>query len=119
MQIFLGDEMKDLLTQLRKTYTYIIVDLSPLSPVVDVRATTEIIDFYFYIIEWGNTRVDVISEALRGAPDVYENIVGFVLNKVDVDVIGRYCTYQTRYDRHAYLVKSKEMGLKRYYYSKN
>lgn len=115
MQIFRGDAMKSLLDQLRNSYKFIILDLSPLLPVVDVRATTDLIDFYFYVIEWGHTRVDIINEALRSAPDVYENTIGFVLNKVDVEVIGRYCTYQVGYDRHAYLVKAKGKSVKQLY----
>ena len=106
MEMFRGDAMGAVLAQLRNSYEYIIADLSPLSPVVDVRATTDLIDCYLYIIEWGRTRVDVIDETLRRAPDVYDNIFGFVLNKVDVKDIGRYSRYKMGYDRPSYLVKS-------------
>jgi len=112
MEVFRSDAMKALLDRLRNTYKYIIVDLSPLRPVVDVRATTDLIDFYFYVIEWGATRVDVVNEALRGAPEVYEKVNSIVLNKVDVNVIGRYCKYQIGYDRDAWLVKAKGKSIK-------
>ena len=105
IEVFYGDAMRALMAQLRDSYEYIIVDLSPLLPVVDVRATTDLIDCYLYIIEWGRTRVDVINETLRGAPDVYHNIYGFVLNKVDVNDIGRYSRYKMGYRRPPYLAK--------------
>jgi succinoglycan biosynthesis transport protein ExoP len=114
-QIFTGDAMKALLNQLRAKYKYIIVDLSPLMPVVDVRATTDLVDGYLYVIEWGRTRIDHVNEALGGAPGVYENIIGFVLNKVDADTIGRYRPYQMGYNRHGYLTQPKRKAIKDFF----
>lgn len=115
MQVLRGDSLKQLFEELRKKYEYIVVDLPPLLPVVDVRATTELVDFYFFVIEWGRTRVDIINEALSGALEVYENVAGFVLNKVDLNVISRYRGYQQRYKRHAYFESRKGKKLRRAY----
>ena len=38
-EILASDARKTLFEQLRETFDYVIVDLSPLAPVVDVRAT--------------------------------------------------------------------------------
>jgi polysaccharide biosynthesis transport protein len=81
---------KKLFEQLRLSYDYIVVDLPPLAPVIDVRATGHLIDFYFLVIEWGGTKIDVVQHALNTARPVYENLVGAVLNKTDMDQIGRY-----------------------------
>jgi len=56
-QILSSQAMKHLFDMLRSDYEYIIVDLSPLAPVVDVRATTDLIDFYVFVVEWGATTI--------------------------------------------------------------
>ena len=58
--------------RLREAYDYIIVDLSPLAPVVDVRAMTHLIDSFVFVAEWGRTKMDVAEHALSSARGVYE-----------------------------------------------
>ena len=76
--------------RLRASFDYVIVDLSPLAPVVDVRAMTHLVDSFVFVIEWGRTRIGIVEQALSGARGVYENLLGVVLNKVDMDKLGRY-----------------------------
>jgi succinoglycan biosynthesis transport protein ExoP len=76
----------------RESYDYIIVDFSPISPVIDVRATARWVDAYVYIVEWGGTRPDLAKYALKNAPELREKILGAVLNKVDLNVLKRYGT---------------------------
>jgi polysaccharide biosynthesis transport protein len=70
-----------LMETLRERFENVVVDLSPLIPVVDVRATTQLIDAYVLVVEWGRTRVDQVERALRGAPGLYDSLLGVVLNK--------------------------------------
>ena len=79
-----------LFEELRSRYEYIIVDLSPLAPVVDVRITTHLVNSYVFVIEWGATKIDVVKRALADAPGVRENLLGAVLNKADVSQLNRY-----------------------------
>jgi Mrp family chromosome partitioning ATPase len=88
---------KKLLEQLRLSYDYIVIDLPPLAPVIDVRATAHLVDFYFLVVEWGGTKIDVVQHALSRARHVYENLAGAVLNKVDMDQIGRYDIHRREY----------------------
>ena len=74
-----------------------IVDLSPLAPVVDVRAMTHLIDSFVFVVEWGRTKIDVAEHALRAAPGVHENLLGAVLNKADMNSLGRYEAYRGNY----------------------
>ena len=89
--------MKKLFEQLRERYDYVLVDLPPLAPIVDVRATTQLVDSFIYVIEWGRTKIDIVEHALGGAQGVYENLLGVVLNKVDMNVFGRYANQQGDY----------------------
>ena len=75
---------------MRSTYDYIIVDLPPLTPLVDVRATTPLIDCFVLVVEWGQTKIDVVQHALHTAPNIYECMIGTVLNKTDIKAMTRY-----------------------------
>jgi polysaccharide biosynthesis transport protein len=87
---------------LREAYDYVIVDLSPLAPVVDVRAMTHLVDSFVFVVEWGRTKIDIAEHALAGAQGVYENLLGVVLNKVDFKILGRYDGGRQSYYRNRY-----------------
>ena len=102
----LGSEgVKQFFKALREKFDYVIVDLSPLAPVVDVRATTHFVDAYVYVIEWGKTKFDVVERAFTEARGVRQNILGVVLNKADLSALNRYDSYYgSRYHKkyHSY-----------------
>jgi polysaccharide biosynthesis transport protein len=89
-EILASAATKRLFEQLRLSYDYIIVDLPPLAPIIDVRATGHLVDFYFLVVEWGVTKIDVVSHTLRGARLISEHLLGAVLNKTDMDQITHY-----------------------------
>jgi polysaccharide biosynthesis transport protein len=89
-EILSAEQTRKLFDKLRAMYDYIIVDLPPLTPVVDVRATTALIDCFILVVEWGRTKIDVVEHALHTAPNVYEALIGTVLNKTDIKAMGRY-----------------------------
>jgi polysaccharide biosynthesis transport protein len=95
--ILAGAKMKQLFDELRKQYDFVLVDLSPIAPVIDVCATTEFIDSYVLVIEWGRTTIDVVQHALRAAPLPSGSILGAVLNKADVKILKTYDPYLTGY----------------------
>ena len=89
-EIIASHAMKQLFDQLRERFDYVIVDLSPLAPVIDVRSTISLVDSYLFVIEWGKTKIGVVEEALSASRGVYDNLLGIVLNKVDVKRLSRY-----------------------------
>jgi succinoglycan biosynthesis transport protein ExoP len=108
-EVLACEATKILFERLRQSYEYIIVDLPPLAPVVDVRAMTHLVDSFVFVIEWGRTKIDVVERALRMAPGVYGNLLGVVLNKADLNLLGRYeshCrdyVYNRHYARYGYV----------------
>jgi polysaccharide biosynthesis transport protein len=104
-EILASAAMKKLFESLRSAYDYVIVDLPPLAPVVDVRSTTNIIDSYVYVVEWGRTKIDVVEHCLSGAPGVYDRLLGVVLNKADINVLGRYEGYHGHYYYNKYYAR--------------
>lgn len=104
-EILASATMKKLFEHLRSIYDYVIVDLPPLAPVVDVRSTTNIIDSYVYIVEWGRTKIDVVEHSLSAAPGVYDRLLGVVLNKADTNILGRYEGYHRNYYYNKYYAR--------------
>lgn len=100
--------MKKLFEQLRERYDCIIADFSPIAPIIDVRATTHLVDSFIFVIEWGRTNIDIVEHALGNAPGIHENLLGVVLNKVDMNIFGRYANvhedyyYNKHYARYGY-----------------
>jgi Mrp family chromosome partitioning ATPase len=88
---------KGLFERLRHSYDFVVVDLPPLAPLADVRATTHLVDSYLLVVDWGRTSTAIVQHALDRAPHVYERIVGAVLNKVDIRTLKLYDSSRARY----------------------
>lgn len=89
-EILASDAAKTLFDKLRTKYDYIVVDLSPLGPVLDVRVTTHLIDSYVFVVEWGRTNINVVQRTLKSAPGINDNLLGAVLNKTDLKLLSHY-----------------------------
>jgi polysaccharide biosynthesis transport protein len=96
-EILSSEQTGKLFDKLRGSYDYVIVDLPPLAPIVDVRTTTPLIDCFVLVVEWGRTKTDVVQHALHTAPNVYEALIGAVLNKTDMRAMKRYDNYLNDY----------------------
>jgi succinoglycan biosynthesis transport protein ExoP len=96
-EILASVAIKSLIDKLRGAFDYVIVDFPPLAPVVDTRTTASFIDSYVYIVEWGRTKIDVVEHCLSNAREVYDRLLGVVLNKANMSVLQRYEPYRTYY----------------------
>ena len=82
--------MAQLLSEVGAHADYIIVDLPPLGPVVDVRAAVKYFDGVLFVLEWGATSRDLVVEAFEANPQVYDKCIGVILNKVDTHRLHFY-----------------------------
>lgn len=82
--------MQDLITQLREQYDYVVMDASPLLPVVDTLALAAVADKIVMIVEWSRTSRTSVSEALKALRFARFSIAGIVLNKVDFKRLASY-----------------------------
>jgi len=81
--------VKQMLKTARTTYDYILVDLPPILPVVDVKATAALFDAFVLVVKWGSTPNDEIVRAARASPALSERLLGTVLNNADEVVMQR------------------------------
>jgi succinoglycan biosynthesis transport protein ExoP len=96
-EILASEAFGQLIDRLRETFDYIIIDFPPLAPVVDVRATTNIVDSYVFVVEWGRTRIKMVQRQLDSAPEICDRLLGVVLNKADTKMLNRYEDYYGSY----------------------
>jgi succinoglycan biosynthesis transport protein ExoP len=105
-EILASEAFAGLIESLRELYEYIIIDFPPIAPVVDVRATGQVVDSYIYVVEWGRTPKSSVRHHLLGAPQIYERLLGVVLNKANTRVMSRYQhgsgEYYGKYGRYGY-----------------
>ncbi len=88
--------MKDMLRAARNNYDYVLVDLPPILPVVDVKAVAHLLDAFVMVVEWGSTSTDEILKAAGASSIVSERLLGAVLNKADEAVMRRFEGYSDR-----------------------
>jgi succinoglycan biosynthesis transport protein ExoP len=101
-EIMASEAMKEIFAKLRHMYDYVIVDLPPLAPVVDVRSSAHLIDSFVFVVEWGNTKIDVITHGLHKTQIIQDRILGVVLNKVNMGALGRLESNRGNYYNNKY-----------------
>jgi polysaccharide biosynthesis transport protein len=88
--------MKEMLRAAKNDYDYVLVDLPPILPVVDVKAVAHLFDAFVLVVEWGSTSTDEIVKAVGASSIVSERLLGAVLNKADEAVMRRFEGYSDR-----------------------
>jgi succinoglycan biosynthesis transport protein ExoP len=88
--------MKEMLKLASKDYDYVLVDLPPILPVVDVKAVAHLFDAFVLVVEWGSTSTNEILKAVNSSSILSERLLGAVLNKADETVMRRFEGYSDR-----------------------
>ncbi|MDR3435451.1 polysaccharide biosynthesis tyrosine autokinase [Telmatospirillum sp.] len=83
-------QMEHLLQALARSFDYVVVDLPPLGPVIDVRAAGRLFDGFLFVVEWGKTTRNVVKTTFNDDAVLYEKCFGVVLNKVEKDKLDLY-----------------------------
>jgi len=104
-EILASKAMHALVTSLRSKFDYVVLDMPPMAPVVDVRVSSTFVDSYVFVVEWGKTKIDVIKHNLRGSSEIQDKLLGVVLNKADTKALARYESYHGRYYYQKYYAR--------------
>src|SRR6266478_3679024 len=88
--------MKEMLRAAKNDYDYVLVDLPPILPGVDVKAVAHLFDAFVLVVEWGSTSTDEIVKAVGASSIVSERLLGAVLNKAYEAVMRRFEGYSDR-----------------------
>lgn len=107
-ELLASREMAGLIEEARASFDYIILDLPPLAPVVDVRAVTPYVDGFACVVEWGRTPRAVVQSKLEADPALAKKCLGIMLNKVDLDRMKLYGSEGTTYGDPRYSAYFRE-----------
>ena len=75
--------MEKLLIAARDAYDYVIIELAPIVPLVDVKTIERFIDSFVFVVEWGRSERSLVLEALSNTEIIRERLTGIVLNKAN------------------------------------
>jgi polysaccharide biosynthesis transport protein len=98
--LLISRHMRDLIALLRNRFDYIVIDASPLLPVIDALALATMVDKILVIVEWNHTSRAILSEAFRVLRPEAHRVAGIVFNKVDLNQMHRY-SYRGGYQYRA------------------
>ena len=85
-----SQSMHKLLVKARESFSYIVVDLPPLAPVVDVKAFANRVDGFVFVTEWGKTTRSLVKTILDSNPQINVKVLGIILNKADMGQMKYY-----------------------------
>jgi succinoglycan biosynthesis transport protein ExoP len=88
--------MAGLLVSAGTFFDYIIIDLPPIGPVVDVRAAARLFDAFLLVVEWGKTARSVVKNAIIEDDMLYDKCIGVIFNKVNVDKLDLYNNHSSK-----------------------
>lgn len=108
-EIVASPQFRALLDRLAARYDWVVVDLPPIGPVVDVRAAAQAIGSFVFVLEWARTPLSVAQACLAAAPEVRDRMIGAVLNKADLARLDRFEPHM-RYGRDGYYVGRTARG---------
>ncbi|MBW2737617.1 MAG: polysaccharide biosynthesis tyrosine autokinase [Deltaproteobacteria bacterium] len=79
-----SERMQNLINELREEYGRIVIDSPPIAAVTDPVILSRLVDGVVLVIHAGITSRDLIANAVRQLRDIQANILGSVLNNVDI-----------------------------------
>ena len=99
--VFGSSAFEALLEQLRQRYDLIILDTAPVLAVADTRAIVSKVDGVLLAVRWKKSATGIVRKALHEVQASKANVLGIVLNNVDLEAQARY-----GYDRSGYYYRS-------------
>ncbi len=86
--------MEELLLKARDLYDFVIIEAPPIMSVVDIKMIEQHVDQFVLVVEWGETKLRLVQEAMLEVEGVRERLSCVVLNKVDPDALKALDSYK-------------------------
>jgi polysaccharide biosynthesis transport protein len=89
-QVLASAGMLRLLEQASRNYEYVVIDLPPIGPSMDVRAASSLFDCFVFVVKWGHTLRNLVQTSMSTDHEIAERCVGVIYNNVELDQIQLY-----------------------------
>lgn len=83
-----SDRMKEVLAELKDKYDYVLIDAPPILPVTDAAVLASRVDGVILLIASGQAAPSLVRESKNRLEQAGANILGVILNKVEVSTSG-------------------------------
>jgi capsular exopolysaccharide synthesis family protein len=102
-ELLSSQKMKELLEELRKQYDYILLDTPPVVAVTDAAILSRLVDAVGVVIASGKVHRREVTTALQQLKNVRANVMGVVLNSLNMrQLYGPYYYYYHYYNYYYY-----------------
>ena len=95
MELLSSDEMEKLMNYASERYDYILIDTPPVGITSDACVVANFLDGVLFLVRQGQSRKDVVKQAVENLQLTGVRILGYVLNGVDIDNDKRYKGYES------------------------
>ena len=86
----LGSErMKALISHLRETFDYVVLDTPPVGPVVDSVIVANLADKTIFVVQWASTPRELVETSIQQL-STHKRVAGVVFNSVNQDRAKKY-----------------------------
>lgn len=106
-ELLASAQMRELVEKARELYDYVIIDLPPVCATSDAGVLAPLLTGYILVARAGYSNLTALQDSVDILTAVHANVIGFVLNDVDVRSGGRYYGGRGRYSRYYYYSGSR------------
>lgn len=100
-EVFASEAMDKMVAELSEEYDLVILDCAPVLALAEVREVMAHADGVVMACRWGKSNARTVSAAVTQLRRADVNIIGMVLNGVDMSAIGRYSYNDSLYYRES------------------
>jgi polysaccharide biosynthesis transport protein len=91
-----SERMKSLIASLKDTFDLVVIDTSPIGPVIDPVVVSHLVDKVVLVVRWGTTARELVKECVQQLSG-HKRIAGVVLNVVNDRQAQKYGKYAYSY----------------------
>ena len=99
-ELLSSEQMKQLLECAREAYDYVIVDMPPVCVTSDAGVVASLLTGYILVARAAYSNLTTVQESIENLDAVQANIIGFVVNDMDLKQGSRYYGTRNRYTRY-------------------
>jgi len=108
-ELLSSKRINEFIEVVKKKYDYIFIDLPPICEVADAGVIAPYVTGYLFAVRSGATDTKAVGDGLDALKQTGANVVGFVLNDVDLKSGGKYYKYgKYGYSRGYAAAKAKQ-----------